>query len=655
MENKRFKTLLKILLTENQAVTITILAKKLCVSPSTIRNDLNVIEHILLLNGCILVKNQGIGVYINGSANQKQELLSKLETTKDNSIQIHSQEYRVYYILQKMLLNSNSYIKVDDLSEELFVSRSTIQKDLIKCTKWLNCFDCKIEIKRKTGFTINGTEINYRKALAELVNIKSKTSKLTNSGKIEHRRLGREFIQEIKNILQIDCSLIEKVLGDAENRLYINFSDESYSALSTHIAISINRIQTGNQITSNIKTKSFEKNREFKAAIAMSKDIEKYYNVHFKKTETQYLFLHIACAKYIATPTPKMSIELDESDKLCIDIAKKIISITERVYNQNFKEDHEFYMGLLIHLKPTVTRLLFGLTFDNPLLKEVKETYPRAYAIAFMSSEIFQKYIGIQLPEDEIAYIAIHIEAAIERKSNSLNTIVVCSTGMGTAELLATKIQKRFKQINIISVESFSEFSTRNTADIDLVLSTIPIKTKVPHLVVSPLLTSSDVNSIFNFIEKGDSNETQLRNFIDSSLVYQYTNCKNKEDVICRVYTECKKKGYVTSGYYNGVIKRENLYSTEIGKGVAVPHSPLEFVERSVIVLVKLDNPIKWDTTMVDIVLFIAISKSDSYHLTDLLKKIYSCFDNDIFLKDLRQEIHEEKIREILYKKCIEF
>jgi mannitol/fructose-specific phosphotransferase system IIA component (Ntr-type) len=68
-----------------------------------------------------------------------------------------------------------------------------------------------------------------------------------------------------------------------------------------------------------------------------------------------------------------------------------------------------------------------------------------------------------------------------------------------------------------------------------------------------------------------------------------------------------------------------------------------------------LDKPVKWDTTKVDIVLFVAINKEDSYDLTEFLKNIYSCFDDDVFLEELRRENDEEKIKETLYEKCIEF
>lgn len=654
MENIRIKSLLKTLLMEDQAVTIGVLAKKLGVSSSTIRNDLNIIEHILLLNGCILVKNQGIGVYINGSAKQKQELLNKLQTNKDKDIQMHSQEYRICYILQSLLINTNSYIKVDDLSEELFVSRSTIQKDLLKCEKWLNDFHCNLEIKRKTGFRVSGSEIDYRKALEKLIYIKSKNSKLKSSNKPDKRRLSKEISEEIKDVFNIDYSLIEKVISDVEKKLCLSFNDESYTSLVIHITISIKRILDKNEIIGDVNIEDPKENREYAAAVMIKKEIEDYYNIFLNQYEIYYLFLNIASAKHMKNPIKKLDIELDNRDELCINIAKEIISMAERVYNQNFKEDEEFYKGLLIHLRPTINRLLFSLTFSNPLLQEIKGTYPRAYGIAYMCSEIFEKYLGKPIPEEEIGYIAIHIQAAAERKLNTLNTVVVCSTGMGTAELLATKIQKRFNQINIISVESYSDFSSSDKEGVDLVLSTIPIKTKIPHLVVSPLLTVNDVNSIYNFIEKGHTYENQLRNFIDNSLVYNFNNCKNKEEIIHNVYMKCKNQGYVTDEYYNGVIKREKSYSTEIGKGVAVPHSPLEFVKKSVMVLVKLDKPIRWDTTMVDIVLFIAISKSDSYQLTDLLKNIYSCLDYDAFLDELRAEKDSEKIKDILYEKCIE-
>lgn len=655
MENKRINSLLKILLTEDNPVPIAVLAKRIGASNNTIRKDLNIIEHILLLNGCILVKSRGIGIYIDGSRKEKLELLAKLQVKNDEDIQIHSQGYRIYYILRRLLLNTDSYIKVDDLSEELFVSRSTVQNDLLKCKKWLTGFSCKIEIKRKTGFKVVGSELNCRKALCNLIDMESKNNKSPNENELNRRRLKKEIYNEIKNVLDMDCSPIERIIHNAEKRLCLSLDDKSYSFLVMYIAVTVKRVQGSYEITNGIKIEEHKESREYKVAVMMAKEIEAKYNIRLGMQEVYYLFLYIASAKYMKSSIKKVKFKLDKVDKLCISIAKEIISITERVYGQNFKEDNDFYEGLLIHLRPTIYRLMLGITFGNPLLKEIKDNYPKAYGIAYASNEVFEKFLGKPIPEEEIGYIAIHIEAAAERKKDLLNAVVVCNTGMGTAELLATKIRKRFKQINIVRVESFSAFSESENDDIDLVFSTIPIETKIPHLLVSPLLTIDDLNSIFNFIEKGDSYEKRLHDFIDRALFYEYQNCKNKEEVIYKVSGECESKGYVTSKYYDGVIRREKCYSTEIGKGVAVPHSPLEYVKKSIMVLVKLDKPVKWDTTKVDIVLFVAINKEDSYDLTEFLKNIYSCFDDDVFLEELRRENDEEKIKETLYEKCIEF
>jgi len=91
---------------------------------------------------------------------------------------------------------------------------------------------------------------------------------------------------------------------------------------------------------------------------------------------------------------------------------------------------------------------------------------------------------------------------------------------------------------------------------------------------------------------------------------------------------------------YEGLIEREHLNSTGIGKGVAIPHprTPLaDGLDRPIITTCFLDKPIEFDA--IDdrpvFVLFILLSPSVKTHL-HLLSRISYCVRDDSFMQFLK-------------------
>ena len=61
------------------------------------------------------------------------------------------------------LLNSNDYVKSEDLAEKMFISRAQISKDIKNVKEKLKPYDLKIISKPYHGMKIEGTELNIRK------------------------------------------------------------------------------------------------------------------------------------------------------------------------------------------------------------------------------------------------------------------------------------------------------------------------------------------------------------------------------------------------------------------------------------------------------------------------------------------------------------
>ena len=104
----------------------------------------------------------------------------------------------------------------------------------------------------------------------------------------------------------------------------------------------------------------------------------------------------------------------------------------------------------------------------------------------------------------------------------------------------------------------------------------------------------------------------------DTILVKQ--KCKSKEEIIKTATDILRKKGYITEDFYQSVLNREKISSTEIGNGIAIPHGLDTFVNHTAIVLITLEEPILWKEDMVRVIFFTAVSFEQKEIMKKLLK-----------------------------------
>jgi beta-glucoside operon transcriptional antiterminator len=67
------------------------------------------------------------------------------------------------------------------------------------------------------------------------------------------------------------------------------------------------------------------------------------------------------------------------------------------------------YITLTDHISFAIERFSQGMLFSNPLLWDVQSLYRQEYLIGEYAVALIEKRIGIKLPEDEAASIALHI------------------------------------------------------------------------------------------------------------------------------------------------------------------------------------------------------------------------------------------------------
>ena len=104
-----------------------------------------------------------------------------------------------------------------------------------------------------------------------------------------------------------------------------------------------------------------------------------------------------------------------------------IYEISEKI-NQELNES--IHIGLIDHLSFAIKRLKNNEEIENPFLVEIETLYSKEYMLADMVAKKAGAYCNVDIPDGEIAFIALHIHSAINngKISNTLKNSYLGST-----------------------------------------------------------------------------------------------------------------------------------------------------------------------------------------------------------------------------------
>jgi len=135
-------------------------------------------------------------------------------------------------------------------------------------------------------------------------------------------------------------------------------------------------------------------------------------------------------------------IEIVESDFLAV-CEEGIYEISKEI-NKELNEN--IHIALIDHLQFAVKRMKSKEIIENPFLIEIKTLYPKEFSLAKMIGNMVSNYSKVEIPDGEVAFIALHIHSAINDGdvSNTLRRNYLGSTIVEHVESkLNIKIDKK--------------------------------------------------------------------------------------------------------------------------------------------------------------------------------------------------------------------
>lgn len=627
MLSSRMKTILRELLAADQPITGTYLANINQVTPRTTREDIKQLDSILKKHGAAIISIISKGYKLDVSDDQTfRHYLQSIAVGSNIQKKIPTTpEERVSYIIKRLLL-SNDYIKTDDLADELYVSKSTIQADLKTVKQILQKYDIVLEPRPNYGLKTIGSEIKLRFCLSEYLFDRNEQK-------------GNAFVDTpFSTISSESLEIIHNIILKQIQAHQISLPDIAIHNLLIHLAIAYKRIASGHYVALyHTDMEEIKQQREFQVAREIAADVENNFHVKFPEAEIAYIAMHLLGTKLLSHTKTGLDHVINE------DIAPLIKYILEKIEEQlelGIQNDEELIFGLSLHLKPAVNRIKFGMNIRNPMLQDIKNNYPLAYEAGVIAGMAIKEFTNIEMNENEIGYLALHFGAAIERKklhSGPKRCLVVCASGLGTAQLIFYRLKSYFgHNLDVVGTTEYYKLQDMNLNDIDFIVSSIPIPKPFdkPVIQVNAVLKEQDLKSIEHFI-LNQNNKQPIFSYFHKELAFFKEKFDSQKKVLQFLHDQLMDKGLVDETFLDAIYEREKVVSTAFGNLVAIPHPITPKTKQTFVAVCTLEKPITWNETPVQLIFLLCVKKDSQEDLQEMYDLLGKIIDNNALVQKI--------------------
>jgi len=198
--------------------------------------------------------------------------------------------------------------------------------------------------------------------------------------------------------------------------------------------------------------------------------------------------------------------ELVQNKGFELDIQRIMDYISESFKISKLKHDKTLQNGLLNNIIPACFRQRFKLWSPDSLSKvDLPEQSERELGIAQGIVDIVLENTGVALSKNDLNILAMLLRAAYIRNRSYLeHVIVVCPSGMATAQLLVARLSVRFPYLSSLEVVSMRDLTAAMVLSADLILTTVPLPRQYTGSLnvirVHPLLMPEDIEAITRFL-----------------------------------------------------------------------------------------------------------------------------------------------------------
>lgn len=587
--NERSNVIIAILKEAEGYVTSSELAEKLDISVRTIKSVLKGLKSEIVPYGAQLEIKRGVGYRLH-IINEEAFLpiANRIQHASPQQFPC-TQKERSIYIIRK-LLSLDYPIKLDDLADELYVSRNTVALDMREVKRLLQNYHLMIIQSNNNGIMVDGSEIQKRICINDFF--------FQDTMKDFFVQNNVMFSSEYN---QNEIRYIREALLHVLNKHNIHFSDVSVQNMVIHIVIELRRCKFYQYVMLDDDTiKRMKEHKAYGAAMELKDMLEEQMHVVFPEYETIYLTMHILSKTVMGTEDIR-KLDLSYMDNLLLEIFDRI----ERRFSISLKKDTEIYEFLRLHIPSMAERIRLQLTLRNPLLLENNRRYQFAVEIALEAADVIEERLHIEIDNNEFGYLVLYFNLALNRYQSRIKKRLILVSGYGRPEMIMTlnTLNENFKGFideivtcDVFELESFSFQSN------DIIITTIPVMTdaNVPVVYIQGKVEFY-YHEILSLLKSEYDISCSIQRYLLPSLYKDNLICKNQGDVMSKLETmlEAMWGSREAEKLVEGVYHLGN----EVGNDIICLHSCYDY-PTPFIAFISLKSHMLWERNHVKYIFF---------------------------------------------------
>lgn len=507
-------------------------------------------------------------------------------------------------VLIDCFMKRQDYVMIDDLSELLGVSRSTVNKDLRNLKQLLKEFNISLIGTPNKGLLLQGQEADLR-----MLYLHHAYDYLDYISLSETILLLIEEISITKKLDFRTAGLWQKVIG-----------------------LTLERIQTGNTLQAAVPyyVNYFSEDAQVEE---LRVTIEESYSVTLSQFEFDFLCfpLNIFNNNIVDEEVADNSIAHQLFQSMMTAVHESvIIAIDEDQLFKNLRSHFMFLLNRMIFRVQTVD--IFGRDFRNKhaFACELAEIGIRALADVLNKPQC----------DAEIPYLAIYFELALKADTSGKfkEIAIVCNTGKGTALMLKRQLGNVLGPNIRIAHYSEEEYQTKDLNRYFAIFTTIPlIETNVPTTLIK-------LTDLFNdnwllgewkriIASKAASFENIHFNFktLDSQ--------KSYEENLLLMLNQLETEKWIDEAFKTYILQKSQEESAVIENGIAFPHG-INNQSDQIIAFIG-SYPEKASIEEIELVFLVAIPVDLTMEAEDELLSFYDTIFTISSSPNLRKKVKE--------------
>lgn len=498
-------------LKDNNETTYKELTMELEIKERYLRYDIDRINDFLELNKMPLIEKRSKGLIIF------PKYINVLKLTEKNDF-IYSQEERSALILLILLID-NKNLKINKLSQDFQVSRSTIKNNMSLVEQSLSKESIKItytehfflEETKNTSVSLLNNELKKYVSLLKDKKINLNPFQIYAVDVMERGFSGVDLKQVIR--------WTDEFLEDMNCVL----TDNSYKWYVSNILVLIWFVLNNKEYPLELTDISSVK------AYSYDNSIKKLENIIYKEFDDKKYKVIVRLLNYINNDA-----ELDgDIDFIHIEtIVSKLILCMSKEMNIDFQRDTILVQGLLSHIVPLIKRVNESINICDEVFSILSDEDIEIFKIV---SKVIKDIEGLKdiNNDDELTYLAVHFIASRKRikKSSYMRILLVCGQGYATTTMLKETLLNEYQVIVVDIIPVYKLVNYNKWNHIDYVISTTKLNGLInkDYIVVNPILTYDDCLKIERL---GIPRKTVLTNYYSIKEKLDFLNYEDRIKVL---------------------------------------------------------------------------------------------------------------------------